>query len=84
MCHQKDNDVGYTQIYNDSSRVRTYKNLSLRRRMLYPVELWNLYLMRREGFEPSRTKVRTGLNRVRLPISPSALEKVHLNEIYKI
>lgn len=46
---------------------------TLRRRVLYPVELWNLYLMRREGLEPSRTEVYTGLNRVRLPISPSAL-----------
>ena len=45
--------------------------------MLYPVELWNLYLMRREGLEPSRTEVHTGLNRVRLPISPSALAVVY-------
>ena len=41
MCRQKDNDVGYTQIYNDSNKIRTCDN-SLRRRMLYPAELWNL------------------------------------------
>lgn len=29
--------------------------------------------MRREGLEPSRTEVHTGLNRVRLPISPPTL-----------
>lgn len=30
--------------------------------------------MRKEGLEPSRTEVHTGLNRVRLPISPSTLD----------
>lgn len=33
--------------------------------------------MRRGGLEPPWTKVRTGLNRVRLPISPSALVVVY-------
>lgn len=80
MCLRKTMMWVYTQIYNDSSRVRTYKNLSLRRRMLYPVELWNLYLMRRGGFEPPWTKVRTSLNRVRLPISPSALWRIPSGE----
>ena len=32
--------------------------------------------MRREGLEPSWTKVRTILSRVRLPISPSAQNKI--------
>ena len=44
MCLQKDNDVGYTQIYNAQRGIWTLMN----------------------------DTVRTGLNRVRLPISPSA------------
>ena len=42
MCRQKDNDVGLHLKLNDSSRDRIC-NPTLRRRVLYPVELWNLF-----------------------------------------